>query len=145
MQAGLYDSSPRSREIVWTMLAARAARGLGNLYAHSNELTMADAASMHVSWTPRGWMRRDPLLGFEQHLYLRQPGYGASYVTGGRLMEETMAERARQLGNAFTMQRFFDEVNTVGMIPVSLVYWELTGDARMIRELQPGVGPRPFR
>jgi hypothetical protein len=145
MQAGLYDSSPRSREIVWTMLAARAARGLGNLYAHSNELTMAEAADMHVSWTPRGWMRRDPLLGFEQHLYLRQPGYGASYVSGGRLMEETMAMRARQLGDQFTMQRFFDEVNGAGMIPVSLVYWELTGDDRMIRELGNGATPRPFR
>ncbi len=145
MQAGLYDQSPRSREIVWTMLAARAARGLGNLYAHSNALTMAEAANMHVSWTPRGWMRRDPLLGFEQHLYLRQPGYGASYVTGGRLMEETMAMRARQLGDAFTMQRFFDEVNTVGMIPVSLVYWELTGDDRMVRELRNGSGPLPLR
>jgi hypothetical protein len=145
MQAGLYDESPRSREIVWTMLAARAARGLGNLYAHSNELTMAAAADLHVNWTPRGWMRRDPLLGFEQHLYLRQPGYGASYVTGGRLMEETMAERARQLGNAFTMRRFFDEVNGVGMIPVSLVYWELTGDPRMVRELSDPRGPRPFR
>jgi len=145
MQAGLYDESPRSREIVWAMLAARAARGLGNLYAHSNELTMAQAADLHVSWTPRGWMRRDPLLGFEQHLYLRQPGYGASYVTGGRLMEETMAERARQLGDAFTMKRFFDEVNGVGMIPVSLVYWELTGDDRMVRELRDGVTPRPFR
>ncbi len=145
MQAGLYDESPRSREIVWAMLAARAARGLGNLYAHSNELTMAQAADLHVSWTPRGWMRRDPLLGFEQHLYLRQPGYGASYVTGGRLMEETMAERARQLGPQFTMKRFFDEVNGVGMIPVSLVYWELTGDDRMVRELRDGVTPRPFR
>ncbi len=145
MQAGLYDQSPRSREIVWTMLAARAARGLGNLYAHSNALTMAEAANMHVNWTPRGWMRRDPLLGFEQHLYLRQPGYGASYVTGGRLMEETMAMRARQLGDAFTMQRFFDEVNTVGMIPVSLVYWELTGDDRMVRELRNGSGPLPLR
>ncbi len=144
MQAGLYDVSPRSREIVWTMLAARAARGLGNLYAHSNELTMAQAADMHVNWTPRGWMKRDPLLGFEQHLYLRQPGYGASYVTGGRLMEETMAERARQLGDQFTMKRFFDEVNTVGMIPVSLVYWQLTGDDRMVRELRDGVTPRPF-
>ena len=144
MQAGLYDVSPRSRELVWTMLAARAARGLGNLYAHSNELTMAQAADMHVSWTPRGWMRRDPLLGFEQHLYLRQPGYGASYVTGGRLMEETMAERARQLGSQFTMKRFFDEVNGAGMIPVSLVYWELTGDDRMVRELRSGVGPLPF-
>lgn len=144
MQAGLYDSSPRSREIVWAMLAARAARGLGNLYAHSNELTMAQAADMHVDWTPRGWMRRDPLLGFEQHLYLRQPGYGASYVTGGRLMEETMAQRARQLGDQFTMKRFLDEVNGVGMIPVSLVYWELTGDDRMLRELRNDATARPF-
>ncbi len=145
MHAGLYDASPRSREIVWIMLIARAARGLGNLYAHSNELTMAQAGDLHVNWTPRGWMRRDPLLGFEQHLYLRQPGYGASYITGGRLMEETMAERGRQLGDAFTMQRFFDEVNAAGMIPVSLIYWELTGDDRMIRELGPGARPLPFR
>ncbi len=145
MHAGLYDDSPRSREIVWVMLTARAARGLGNLYAHANELTMAQAGDLHVNWTPRGWMRRDPLLGFEQHLYLRQPGYGASYVTGGRLMEEAIAERARQLGSAFTMGRFFDEVNAAGMIPVSLIYWELTGDDRMVRELREGQGPLPFR
>ncbi|MFN5581051.1 DUF885 family protein [Gemmatimonas sp.] len=145
MHAGLYDDSPRSREIVWAMLAARAARGLGNLYAHSNELTMEGAGTLHVDWTPRGWMRRDPLLGFEQHLYLRQPGYGATYVSGGRLMEETIAERARQLGNAFTMKRLFDEVNGAGMIPVSMIYWELTGDDRMVRELRDGQGPLPFR
>ncbi|MEK6689650.1 MAG: hypothetical protein AABZ01_14470, partial [Gemmatimonadota bacterium] len=83
--------------------------------------------------------------GFEQHLYLRQPGYGASYITGGRLMEEVIAERARQLGNEFSMRRLFDEVNAVGMIPVSLIYWELTGDDRMIRELRDGAGPLPFK
>ncbi len=145
MHAGLYNDSPRSREIVWIMLSTRAARGLGNLYAHSNEYTMAQAADLHVAWTPRGWMRRDPLLGFEQHLYLRQPGYGAAYVTGGRLMEEVMAQRARQLGPAFTMQRFFDEVNGAGMIPVSLIYWELTGDDRMVRDLTRAapLPPRP--
>jgi len=144
MHAGLYDDSPRSREIVWIMLLNRAARGLGNLYAHSNELTMEQAGDIHVTWTPRGWMRRDPLLGFEQHLYLRQPGYGATYVTGGRLLEEAMAERARQLGDAFTMKRFFDEVNAAGMIPVSMVYWQLTGDDRMVRELSRPT-PLPFR
>ena len=138
MHAGLYDDSPRSREVVWIMLIARAARGLGNMYAHSNELTMAQAADIHVNWTPRGWMRRDPLLGFEQHLYLRQPGYGASYITGGRLMEEVIAERARQLGDAFTLQRVMDEINQAGMIPPALIYWELTGDDRMVRELQAG-------
>ncbi len=135
MHAGLYDDSPRSREIVWIMLAARAARGLGNLYAHGNDYTMAEAADFHVAWTPRGWMRRDPLLGFEQHLYLRQPGYGAAYVTGGRLMEDAMAQRARQLGPAFSMKRFFDGVSGAGMIPASMIYWELTGDDRMVRDL----------
>jgi hypothetical protein len=138
MHAGLYDESPRSREIVWIMLITRAARGLGNLYAHANDLTMAQAADIHVNWTPRGWMRRDPLLGFEQHLYLRQPGYGASYITGGRLMEDVIAERARQLGDAFTVQRVMDEINRAGMIPPSLVYWEVTGDDRMVRELAAG-------
>jgi hypothetical protein len=145
MHAGLYDQSPRSREIVWIMLITRAARGLGNLYAHDNQLDMAGAGDIHVGWTPRNWMKRDPLLGFEQHLYLRQPGYGASYVTGGRLLEEVMAERARQLGDAFTMQRFMDELNGAGMIPVSLIYWEVTGDDRMIRELSRDNGPLPFR
>jgi hypothetical protein len=138
MHAGLYDESPRSREIVWIMLITRAARGLGNLYAHSNDLDMAGAGDIHVNWTPRGWMRRDPLLGFEQHLYLRQPGYGASYITGGRLMEETIAARARQLGDRFTLQRVIDEINAAGMIPPSMVYWEVTGDDRMVRELQEG-------
>lgn len=144
MHAGLYDDSPRSREIVWIMLITRAARGLGNLYAHANELTMAQAGDIHVNWTPRGWMRRDPLLGFEQHLYLRQPGYGASYITGGRLMEETIAERARQLGDKFTLQRVMDEINAAGMIPVSMIYWEVTGDDRMVRELRDG-RPLPLR
>jgi hypothetical protein len=136
MHAGLYDDSPRSREIVWIMLTTRAARGLGNLFAHANELTMEQAGDLHVNWTPRGWMRRDPLLGFEQHLYLRQPGYGASYITGGRLMEETIAERARQLGDEFTLQQVMDEINASGMIPASLIYWEVTGDDRMVRELK---------
>ena len=138
MHAGLYDESPRSREIVWIMLITRAARGLGNLYAHANDLTMAQAGDIHVTWTPRGWMRRDPLLGFEQHLYLRQPGYGASYITGGRLMEETIAERARQLGEKFTLQQVMDEINAAGMIPASLIYWQVTGDDRMVRELREG-------
>jgi hypothetical protein len=145
MHAGLYDESPRSREIVWIMLITRAARGLGNLFAHANDLDMAAAGDIHVNWTPRGWMRRDPLLGFEQHLYLRQPGYGASYITGGRLMEEVIAERARQLGDKFSIRQVMDEINAAGMIPASLIYWEVTGDDRMVRELKEGraLPPKP--
>jgi hypothetical protein len=55
-----------------------------------------------------------------------------------------MADRARQLGSAFTLKRFLEEVNGAGMIPVSMIHWELTGDDRMVRELGTP-GPLPTR
>ncbi len=139
LQAGLYDGNPRAREIVYVMLAQRAARGLGSLYAHSNRFTMQEAAEFHVAWTPRGWMRKDlDLLAFEQHLYMRQPGYGTSYVTGKYLIEKLLAERSRQVGDAdFRLYDFFEDVNAAGVIPVSLIRWELTGRDDEIRELCP--------
>ena len=128
LHAGYYDDNPRAREIVWIMLAQRCARGLAALYAQANRFDLAQAKAFQVEWTPRGWMHPElDLLGFEQQLYLRQPGYGTSYVTGKYLIERAIAERKRQLGDAFTMRRFFDEFNGAGMIPASLIYWQLTG------------------
>lgn len=129
MHAGLYDDNPRSREVQWIMLANRAARGLGSLYAQANEFTMKQAADFHVAWTPRGWMSPTlDLLGFEQHLYLRQPGYGTSYVTGKYLIEQLWLDRSKQLGNDFTSERMFREFNDAGMVPVSMIRWQLTGN-----------------
>jgi hypothetical protein len=128
LHAGLFDDNPRAREIVWIMLAQRAARGLGSLRAHANEYTMKQAADLQVAGTPRGWMRPDlDLLGFEQQLYLRQPGYGTSYITGKYLLERLLMERAQQLGSEFTLSRFFEEVNAAGVIPVSMLRWQITG------------------
>jgi hypothetical protein len=131
MHAGLYDDSPRSRELVWILLAQRAARGLGSLYAHANEMTMEEAGQVHMDWTPRGWMKTEKeLLIFEQHLYLRQPGYGTSYVTGKYLLERTLADYARQVelrGEAFELRDFFDRLNAIDSIPISLGRWEMTG------------------
>ena len=136
LHAGLYDDNPRAREIVWILLAQRAARGLGSLYAHANLFTMKEAADFHVAWTPRGCMREDlDLLGFEQGLYLRQPGYGTSYLTGKCLLEQQLQERSKQLGDAFTSSRWFDEVNQAGLIPVSLIRWQLTGRDEEVRAL----------
>ena len=129
MHAGLYNDSPRSKEIVWIMIAQRAARGLGSLYAHANEMTMQEAGGVHVKWTPRRWMNREPhLLQFEQHLYLRQPGYGTSYITGKYMLEKILAEYAEKLekeNKEFTLKEFFKNFNEAGNIPVSLVRWEM--------------------
>jgi hypothetical protein len=139
MHAGLYDDSPRSRELVWILLAQRAARGLGSLYAHANEMTMEEAGGVHMEWTPRGWMKTEKeLLIFEQHLYLRQPGYGTSYITGKYLLERTLADYAKQAedrGETFRLKDFFDTLNRVDSIPISLARWEMTGLDDEIRML----------
>ncbi len=128
LHAGLYDDNPRAREIVWIMLAQRAARGLAALYAQANLLTMQEAQDFHVRHTPRGWMRADlPLVHFEQHLYLRQPGYGTSYVAGKAMVEQMLAEFAAQRGDAFRLSDFFAGLDAIGIIPASLVRLELTG------------------
>jgi hypothetical protein len=114
------------------MIAQRAARGLGSLYAHANEMTMEKAGGIHATYTPRGWMKTEKeLLLFEQHLYLRQPGYGTSYITGKYLVENALTEFARikeSNNEPFYLKEFFDTLNTIGNIPISLGQWELTGE-----------------
>ncbi len=140
MHAGLYDDSPRSRELVWILLAQRAARGLGSLYAHANEMTMEEAGEVHVEWTPRGWMSTErDLLIFEQHLYLRQPGYGTAYVTGKYLLEQALmdyAKQAERAGATSGLRDFFDALNRIDSIPISLGRWELTGVKHPILDRQ---------
>jgi len=135
LQAGMFDSRPRSRELIYVLVAQRAARALGDLRMHSNEATLEQAAAFASANTPRGWLRLDGnLVRGEQHLYLQQPGYGTSYVIGKMQIEQILAARRRQLGDRFTLKLFLDEFNAVGLIPASLVGWELTG------EKPPGLG-----
>jgi uncharacterized protein (DUF885 family) len=143
MQAGLCDARPRSRELIYILLAQRAARALGDLRMHGSEVGLEQAAQFASANTPRGWLRLSgQTVRWEQHLYLQQPGYGTSYVIGKLEIDKLLAARAAQLGDAFTLRRFMDELNAAGLIPVSLLRWQLTGDSRDV----PGVGwPAPAR
>ena len=136
MHAGLFDAEPRARELIWILLAQRAARALGGLMMHANEWTMEEAVQFASEWTPRGWLPEDGnTVWGEQHLYLQQPGYGTSYVTGKIQIEKLIAERANRLGNEFTLKRFMNEFEAAGVIPVSLIRWQLTGDAGEIERM----------
>lgn len=159
MHAGLHDEHRRAREIVWILLAQRAARGLGSLDAQANRKTMTEAAAFHARWTPRQWMDRDlekvgagdfgvegqegytdhmNLLAFEQQLYLRQPGYGSSYVTGKHQLDQMISVFARQkleAGEEFVFADFFEKFNAAGLIPMSLIHWQMTGDRSGIDEI----------
>jgi hypothetical protein len=128
MQAGLFDKSPRSRELIWILLAERAARALGDLAMQGKGYTIDQASQLASDGTPRGWLSmKGNLVYGEQHLYLSQPGYGTSYVTGKIQMDALFATRKAQLGDKFTMKGMMDEIMGAGLVPASLVRWELTG------------------
>ncbi len=139
MNAGLFDDNPRSRELIYILIAQRAARGISGLLMHANEYTMDDAVEFAAEWTPRGYMPEDSgTVWGEQFFYLQQPYYGASYLGGKHQIEEFMAERAADLGDDYSMKRFMDEMEESGLIPVSLIRWEITGRDDQIREMTEG-------
>ena len=128
VQAGMFDARPRTRELLYILLAERAARALGDLRMTSNEFTLEQASAFASAHTPRGWLSLDGnLVRGEQHLYLQQPGYGTSYIIGKIEIEKLLAERKQQLGAKFTMKAFMKEFDDAGLIPASLVRWQLTG------------------
>ena len=142
MQAGLYEDNPRSKEIVYILIAQRAARGLGSLYAHANMMTMEEAGKIHSEYTPRGWMKTEKeLLIFEQHLYLRQPGYGTSYITGKYLFESTLAEYSRlnESDESSDLKNFFNQLILIGNIPMTLFHWQLNNDWSILDNIVPGL------
>ena len=128
MHAGFVDEHPRSRELIWILVAQRAARALGDLMMHANRWTLEEAAEFTSANTPRDWLRLDGrTVRGEQHLYLQQPSYGTSYLIGKAQIERLLSEVAEQQGEAFTLQGFFDEFLAAGMIPMSLVHYQLLG------------------
>ncbi len=139
MHAGLYENNPRAREIVYILIAQRAARGLGSLYAHANLMTMEEAGKIHSEYTPRGWMKTEKdLLIFEQHLYLRQPGYGTSYITGKYLLQSAIADYSRineEESSKEDILDFFDLLTSIGNIPMTLAHWEMVNSNAHIKNI----------
>ena len=66
---------------------------------------------------------------------MRQPGYGSSYVTGKYLIERLLAEMGRLSEEEIVLSDFFGKVDQQGVIPVSLIHWQLTGDGEQVRSL----------
>jgi uncharacterized protein (DUF885 family) len=97
---------------------------------------LEDAVKFAIEWTPRGWLPKDQdTVWFDEKLYLHQPGYGASYVIGKIQLDKLFADRARQLGDKFSIKQCLDEFFSSGMIPIALTRWEITGFDDEIKKL----------
>jgi hypothetical protein len=123
LQAGALESRPRTRELIYVFGIWRAARSLGDIWNQWNEMTANETADYWQSATPL----LDPDVA-RKYAYLRpMPGHGLEYTIGNFEMWRLLAERKRQLGDAFVLQDFHDEFIAKGRIPISLIRYEMTG------------------
>jgi len=135
MHEGLLESRPRTAELVYIMLAQRAARALGGLYQHGLEMDFKQATELASKWVPWGLLPAEgATIQHEEQFYLQQPHYGSSYVIGKIDLDRLIAEYARQREGKFVLREFMDDFSTRGLIPLSLLYWEMTGDKSMLNE-----------
>jgi hypothetical protein len=123
LQAGLFESRPQTRELIYLFGLWRAARALGDIHNQWNEKTAAETADY--------WMEMTPLLDpnvARKYAYLRPaPGHGLEYTIGNIQMFQLLGDRKRQLDKKFVLQDFHDEFISKGRIPMALIRYEMTG------------------
>jgi hypothetical protein len=131
MQAGLYDSSPRSRELIWEMSRLRAARVTVDVKLALGELTLEQAAAYLAL--------RGPMDSRSAHNEAAEfsvnPGQAMTYQVGKLQIEKLLAESRLLQGDAFSLRRFNDALWLNGNVPFALQRWEMLGLEDEVRML----------
>jgi hypothetical protein len=125
LQLGFYDDRPRTRELIYNFALFRAARTLGDVRLQRNEISTQQAVVYWLEMTP--WLDED-VARVDAEIYLRRPpGYGLGYTIGSFQMYKLLADRRRQLGDAFVLRDFHDQFMAAGGLPIALIRYEMTG------------------
>ncbi|WP_353265316.1 DUF885 family protein [Gemmatimonas sp.] len=124
LHTGLLDDRPKGRELFWIAQLKRAARVHAELRMQTGEWTLDDAIKYLVREVP---LMEENLARYDLAIYLRRPAYGMNYTIGKTQLEQLLADRQRQLGDAFDLGAFHDAFLAAGPIPIALIRWELTG------------------
>jgi hypothetical protein len=134
MQAGLYDDSPRSREIIWGFNRLRAARVFVDVQLALGNLTLEQAAQVLVDRAPM-----DPRTARnEAASFSTNPGQAMTYQIGKLQIEKFLAESRFRQGEKFDLRKFHDALWLNGNVPIALQRWEALGDDDEIRRLDAG-------
>lgn len=133
LQAGLYDDSPRSREIIYNFARLRALRVDVDVKLALGEFTISQAADYLVRTVPMDRKTAEA----EAADFATAPGLAIAYEIGKLQIERMLAERRLQQGNQFNLRQFHDYVWSNGNVPLSLQRSELLGlddDLRKVDE-----------
>ncbi|MFT5500730.1 MAG: hypothetical protein ACI88G_000863, partial [Woeseiaceae bacterium] len=132
MQVGVLDTRPQSGRIMeYLMNASHMSLAIPDMKMHANEINLAEARKLCADIMPRGWSQEDErMVWFEMQSNLRNPGgFHSNVVTGKAYFMKLFREAAQTSDEEFIIRDFVDQFLSAGVIPMSLIRWEMTGNS----------------
>jgi uncharacterized protein (DUF885 family) len=133
LATGLYDDSPRTREIIYNFMRLRALRVEVDVKLALGEFTIAQAADYLARTVPMDLQTAEG----EAASFSSAPGLAIDYEIGKLQIERMLADHRLQLGDKFNLRDFHDYIWSNGNVPLALQRWELLGiddDMRKVDE-----------
>jgi uncharacterized protein DUF885 len=130
LQAGLFDDSPRTREIIYNFMRLRALRVEVDVKLALGEFTIAQAAKYLEEKVPM-----DGKTALEEAAFFASgPGQAITYEIGKLQILRFLADTRIAQGDRFDLRAFHDFVWKNGNVPIALQRWEYLGlDDDMVR------------
>jgi len=125
LQAGLFDDSPHTREIIYNFMRLRALRVEVDVKLALGEFTLDQAAKYLQVKVPMD----EQTARQEAIAFATGPGQAITYQIGKLQILKFLADARMQLGDKFNLRAFHDFVWKNGNVPIALQEWELLGDA----------------
>jgi len=123
LQAGLYDDSPHSREIVYSQMRLRALRVIADVQLALGILTPEGAADFMQHNVPMSAEdARTEVVEMGE-----TPGQKISYQIGKLQIIEMLEESRQRQGERFSLRAFHDYLWQNGNVPIMLLRWEYLG------------------
>ena len=123
LQAGLFDDSPHSREIIYNFMRLRALRVEVDVKLALGQFSLEEAAKYLEQKVPMdGQTARQEAIAFSTG-----PGQALTYQIGKLQITQLLAEARLQQGDKFNLRIFHDFVWKNGNVPIALQKWEYLG------------------
>jgi uncharacterized protein (DUF885 family) len=125
LQAGLFDDSPHTREIIYNFMRLRALRVEVDVKLALGEFTLEQAAKYLQEKVPMD----EQTARQEAIAFSTGPGQAITYQIGKLQIMKFLADARMQQGDKFNLRAFHDFVWKNGNVPIALQRWEFLGDA----------------
>jgi uncharacterized protein (DUF885 family) len=123
LQAGLFDGSPRSREIIYNFMRLRALRVEVDVKLALGLFTIGEAAHYLAHYVPMDQKTAEE----EAAGFAVGPGQAISYQIGKVQIMRFLADARLKQGDAFNLRAFDDYLWKNGNVPIVLLRWEHLG------------------